>query len=86
MKYKKLGGSELNVSAVALGGNTFGPPRLSLSDSIACIGRAEELGINFIDTANIYGAGDSESFIGKAISGTRDKWIIGTKFNFWNAC
>jgi len=83
MKYKKLGCSELNVSAVALGGNTFGPPRLNLSDSIECIRRAEELGINFIDTANIYGAGDSESFIGKAISRTRDKWIIGTKFNFW---
>lgn len=84
MKYRMLGSSELNVSEIALGGNTFGQPRLNKSDSIKCIKRAGELGVNFIDTAIIYGGGESECFIGEAIAGQRDKWLVGTKFNFWN--
>ncbi|MDF1688682.1 MAG: aldo/keto reductase [Cycloclasticus sp.] len=85
MKYRYIGNTSLEVSEIGLGGNTFGPPRLDKEQSIACIRQAQNLGVNFIDTANIYGAGQSESYIGEAIAGQREKWIIGTKFNFWNA-
>src|SRR3546814_7347210 len=61
----------LNVSVTGLGGNTFGSPRLDRDKSAACIRRAAELGVNFIDTAVIYGEGQSEEHIGEAISGHR---------------
>ena len=83
MKYCSLGRTGLQVSEIGLGGNTFGPPRLDKESSIACLRRAEELGVNFIDTAAIYGEGHSESFIGEALAGQRNRWIIATKFNFW---
>lgn len=82
MRYRQLGTHEIVVSEVGLGGNTFGPPRLDLAASVACIHRAEELGVNFIDTAVIYGEGHSERFIAEAIASRRDKWVIATKFNF----
>lgn len=82
MQYRQLGNSDLKVSAVALGGNTFGPPRLDEAGSIRTIHAAGERGVNFIDTAMGYGEGQSEIFVGKAIAGQRDKWVIATKFNF----
>ena len=51
----------------------------SISDSIALIRRAFELGITLIDTANVYGQGDSESAIGRALRGHRDEAVIVTK-------
>ena len=51
----------------------------SVSDSIALIRRAFELGITLFDTANIYGQGDSESAIGRALRGHRDEAVIVTK-------
>lgn len=81
MKYRKLGNSDLNLSVVGLGGNTFGAPRLDCKTSVACIDRAAELGVNFIDTALIYGGGQSEEYIGKAIKGRRSDWVIATKFH-----
>lgn len=83
MKYRMLGKTGIRVSEIGLGGNTFGPPRLSRELSIGCIHRAEELDVNFIDTAAIYGQGHSESFIGEAITLSRSRWVIATKFNFW---
>lgn len=81
MHYRTLGATDLQVSVVGLGGNTFGPPRLTLAQSIACIVRADELGINFVDTATRYGQGESEGHIGQALEGKRDKWVIATKFH-----
>ncbi len=81
MQYRTLGRSDLRVSVIGLGGNTFGPPRLDAAASAACIHRAAELGINFIDTAIPYGEGHSEAFIGAAIAGRRDDWVIASKFN-----
>lgn len=81
MQYRTLGLSDLRVSVIGLGGNTFGPPRLDAAQSAACIRRAAELGINFIDTATMYGEGHSEAFIGAAIAGRRDDWVLATKFN-----
>ena len=84
MEYRNLRGTALKVSAVALGGNTFGPPRLDEAQSIRTIHAADELGVNFVDTANIYGSGQSEGFVGKALADRRNRWLIATKFNFRN--
>ena len=84
MEYRRLGGSELQVSVVGLGGNTFGPPRLAEEQSVKNIRYARELGVNLIDTAIGYGEGESERHVGVAVSGKRPEWIIATKFNFRN--
>lgn len=84
MEYRNLGNSDLKVSVVALGGNTFGPPRLDEETSIRTIQAAHDLGVNFIDTANGYGGGQSEIFVGKAVAGKRKEWVIATKFNLRN--
>ncbi|MEJ6949459.1 aldo/keto reductase [Natronospora cellulosivora (SeqCode)] len=81
MKYKKIG-NDLEVSAIALGtwamgGNYFGAT--DDSQSIRTIEAAIDSGINLIDTAPAYGRGHSESIVGKAIKGKRDKVIISTK-------
>ena len=81
MEYRQLGTSDLRVSAVGLGGNTFGPPRLDQAMGTRNIHKALELGINFIDTAFIYNEGKSEEFIGSALRGRRHEALIATKFH-----
>lgn len=78
---RRLGSSELSVSAVGLGGNTFGPPRLDESATKRVVDAALDLGVNFVDTANIYGQGHSEQFLGRALARRRDQVLIATKFN-----
>ncbi len=78
MHYRRLGRSGLEVSAVGLGTNNFGR-RLDYAASETVIRAALDCGINFIDTANIYSAGDSESHIGRALQGNREAAIIATK-------
>lgn len=90
MKYRKLGSSDLNVSAIGLGTwGLGGPPFWEERDegkAIATIQRAIDLGVNFIDTAPIYGFGRAEEIIGKAIAGRRDKVILATKCGLrWKA-
>ena len=80
MDKRKIGSSDLLVSVVGLGGNVFGPPRLDQAASDLNIHRAQDLGINFIDTAAIYGQGKSETIIGNALKGRRNDWVIATKF------
>jgi aryl-alcohol dehydrogenase-like predicted oxidoreductase len=82
VEYRNLGGSELRASVVALGGNTFGPPRISEEETHRVIHAAQDYGINFVDTAIGYGEGQSEKYLGTAMQGRRDKWLIATKFNF----
>ncbi|HUQ19634.1 MAG TPA: aldo/keto reductase family protein [Gemmatimonadaceae bacterium] len=83
MKYRQLGSSDLHVSEISLGSwLTYG---LGVDDSnaIACVNRAFDVGINFIDTANIYGRGSAESFLGKALEGRdRSSYILATKLFF----
>lgn len=83
MRYRKLGDSDLEISEVSLGSwLTYG---LGIDDSNAraCLDRAFEVGINFIDTANIYGRGLAESFLGKALKNKpRDSYILATKLYF----
>ena len=83
MKYRQLGSSDLHVSEISLGSwLTYG---LGVDDANAraCLDRAFEVGINFIDTANIYGRGAAESFLGRALRGRdRASYILATKLYF----
>ncbi|MEM0097889.1 MAG: aldo/keto reductase [Conexivisphaerales archaeon] len=81
MQYSILGKTNVKVSRIALGGMSFGTepwmvPR-ELSQKI--IRKAMDLGINFIDTADVYSDGESERIIGESISGYREELVIATK-------
>jgi len=81
MEYRRLGKSGLKVSEISLGTLGFGLGRgRSEQESISVIAHALDLGINFIDTADVYDAGHSEELVGKAVKGKRSKTIIATKF------
>jgi len=81
MDYRGLGKSGLKVSEIGLGTNTFGS-RADEQTSISIINNALELGINFIDTAEMYTQGRSEEIIGKAVKGKRSQVVIATKFGY----
>jgi aryl-alcohol dehydrogenase-like predicted oxidoreductase len=76
---ERLGSSDLRVSRVGLGCNNFGR-RLDLEGTRAVVDAALEVGINFLDTADIYGGGDSERFLGEILAGRRDQVVLATKF------
>ena len=83
MKYRKLGVSDLNVSEISLGSWLTYGVGVERNSAIACINRAFELGINFIDTANVYGRGAAESFLGEALADKpRASYILATKLYF----
>jgi aryl-alcohol dehydrogenase-like predicted oxidoreductase len=83
MHYRTLGASDLNVSAISLGSwLTFGVG-VEADRTRACVDRAFELGINFIDTANVYGRGAAETLLGETLSGRpRDSYVLATKVFF----
>lgn len=74
-----LGRSDLEISRVGLGCNNFGR-RLDLAGTREVVDAAHAAGITFFDTADIYGFGDSERFLGEALAGRRDRVVIATKF------
>jgi len=82
MQFCQLGRSGLTISALGLGCmgmSEFYGPRDD-NESVATIHRALELGINFLDTADVYGPFTNEELVGKAIRGCRDKIVLATKF------
>jgi aryl-alcohol dehydrogenase-like predicted oxidoreductase len=83
MKYRKLGASDLMVSEISLGSWLTYGVGVEADAARACLDRAFELGINFIDTANIYGHGAAESFLGEALADrARSSYILATKLFF----
>ena len=82
MKTRKLGNQGLTVSELGLGcmGMSFAYGAADETESIATIQRAIDLGVNFLDTAEMYGMGANEQLVGKAIASRRDEVIIATKF------
>jgi aryl-alcohol dehydrogenase-like predicted oxidoreductase len=85
MKYRRLGSTKLRVSVVGMGTWQFGgewAKEFSQGEADRMLGRAKELGINLIDTAECYGDHTSERLIGDYISrhGGREDWVIATKF------
>ena len=68
MKYRKLGDSDLEVSEISLGSWLTYGVGVERDKAAACVDRAFELGINFIDTANVYGRGAAESVLGEALT------------------
>jgi aryl-alcohol dehydrogenase-like predicted oxidoreductase len=78
MEYRTLGRSGVRVSVIGLGGNTFGR-FADAAGTARIVARALELGINFIDTADIYGAGQSETLLGSALKGQRERVLLATK-------
>jgi aryl-alcohol dehydrogenase-like predicted oxidoreductase len=91
MKYRPLGKTGIQVSEIGVGawqlggplildGKTDGHPELGRDYCINLIRQCGDLGINFIDTAEQYGKGESERRVGEALKGRRDQWILSTKF------
>ena len=89
MEYRRLGESGVKVSVMALGAMNFGlnpdkswiGPGLNEEDSVAITRYAFDQGVNFIDTADLYGHGVSEEYVGKAIESFRDEIVLATKLN-----
>jgi len=83
MKYRKLGASDLEVSDISLGSwLTFGVG-VEAEKARSCLEEAFAQGINFIDTANVYGRGAAETFLGGALQGRpRDSYVLATKVYF----
>ena len=79
MELRNLGASELRASVVGLGTNNFGM-RCDLDQSAAVVHAALDAGITFFDTADMYGGGKSEEFLGKALANHRNGALIATKF------
>lgn len=83
MKYRQLGNSDLNVSEISLGSWLTYGVGVEAKRSLACLDAAFDCGINFIDTANAYGQGAAESFLGKALRNRpRDSYVLATKLFF----
>ncbi|HET7145842.1 MAG TPA: aldo/keto reductase [Gaiellaceae bacterium] len=79
VRMRRLGQDGPEVSVVGLGTNNFGP-RIDFEQTRAVIDAALEHGVTLFDTADVYGQGTSEEFIGRALEGRRDRVLIATKF------
>src|SRR3954471_15174311 len=83
MRYRRLGSSELDVSEISLGSWLTYGGGVAREQAEACVAKAFEVGINFIDTANVYARGAAESFLGEVLFGRpRDSYVLGTKLYF----
>ena len=80
MRYRRLGASDLQVSVISLGSWLTYGVGVERDRAVACVRRALDLGINLIDTANVYGRGAAETLLGEALAGVpRDSYVLATK-------
>ena len=80
MRYRQLGSSDLQVSVISLGSWLTYGVGVERERATACVRRALDLGVNLIDTANVYGRGAAETLLGEALTGVpRDRYILATK-------
>src|SRR5450759_4961887 len=83
MLYRKIGSSDLEVSEICLGSWLTYGGAIGREQAEACVAKAFELGINFIDTANVYSGGGAESFLGEVLADRpRDSYVLATKLFF----
>jgi 1-deoxyxylulose-5-phosphate synthase len=83
MKYRQLGDSDLQVSEISLGSWLTYSGGVEREAAAQCVEKAFAVGINFIDTANIYGTGAAETFLGEVLRGRpRDSYVLATKLYF----
>jgi len=83
MKYRQLGASDLSVSEISLGSWLTYGVGVERDGAAACVDKAFDLGINFIDTANVYGRGAAETVLGELLAGRpRDSYVLATKVYF----
>src|SRR5215831_9225788 len=83
MKYRQLGASDLQVSVISLGSWLTYGVGVERERAAACVKRALALGINFIDTANVYGRGAAETFLGEVLAARpRRSYVLATKLYF----
>ncbi|MEA2972699.1 MAG: hypothetical protein QOG82_1157 [Actinomycetota bacterium] len=83
MQYRRLGHSDLMVSEIGLGSWLTYGSGVEAERATACVRRAFEVGINFFDTANVYGRGAAESFLGEVLGGVdRSSYVLATKAYF----
>jgi aryl-alcohol dehydrogenase-like predicted oxidoreductase len=83
MKYRQLGSSDLKVSEISLGSWLTYGVGVERDSAAQCVDRAFDLGINFIDTANVYGVGAAESFLGEVLAKRkRESYVLATKLYF----
>jgi aryl-alcohol dehydrogenase-like predicted oxidoreductase len=83
MRYRRLGSSDLEVSEISLGSWLTYSGGVERERAEACVRRAFEVGINFLDTANVYGRGAAETFLGEVLADRpRDSYVLATKLYF----
>ena len=83
MEYRQLGTSDLRVSEISLGSWLTYGVGVEADAGRACVARAFDVGINFFDTANVYGRGSAEEFLGETLSGIdRSSYVLATKVYF----
>lgn len=80
MQYRQMGKSGARVSVVGLGTNRFGYERMPQEEVNRVIDAAVDLGINFLDSADVYTGGRSEETIGVALKGRRNRFVVATKY------
>src|ERR1051325_4243618 len=78
MEFRRLGKSGLEVSVICLGTMMFGD-RTDAATARRIIASASDAGVNFIDTADVYAKGASETIVGEAIAADRRRWVLATK-------
>jgi aryl-alcohol dehydrogenase-like predicted oxidoreductase len=83
MRYRQLGSSDLQISEISLGSWLTYGGGVAREQAEACVAKAFEVGINFIDTANVYSGGRAEEFLGEVLAGRpRDSYVLATKVYF----